>query len=203
MPEQLGFISGDNPTLRPFHLAIGRLAVIWSELEFSIDAAIWELANVEGGAGACMTSQMIGPGPRFRCLVALLNYRGVSQELIKSFNSLSVDTEAMGRQRNRYLHDPMVFNVEDQKVYRIETTADRKLKHDFVPLDMQAIADLTMRIDTASEELDSLLRRVVSETPAWPRTQYGQSPGIRREMRYIKLDNSPSILEHPQRPSSE
>ena len=42
----------------PYVIAVGRIANIWAQLEFNINQAIWELCNVETGAGACVTSQI-------------------------------------------------------------------------------------------------------------------------------------------------
>jgi hypothetical protein len=174
------FTTNDNPAFQPFHLALGRLAMVWAEFEFSINAAIWDLANVSRHAGTCMTSQLIGPGPRFRCLVSLLNLREAAPELINAFNSLANEAEGLGRQRNRYLHDPLVFNTDDKNVYRIETTADRKLKHDFMPMDENDVTKLMTQIEGTADRFDDLFERVLAETPPWPRTQYEQSSGIHR-----------------------
>jgi hypothetical protein len=200
-PEDFRFATGNTPAFDPVYLAIGHLSAIWAEFEFNINAAIWELANVERRAGTCMTSQLIGPGPRFRCLIALLNLRNAPQDLIASFNSLSQEAVSLGRQRNRYLHDPIVLNVEEDKIYRIETTADRKLKHEFVPLDLSSIEKLHGKIDRAADQFDDLFNRVLAETAPWPRTQYEQSKGILRHRHPPKPDNAASTPEPPQRPS--
>jgi hypothetical protein len=57
--------------------ALGHAVAAWAALEFAIGEAIWELANVEREAGACVTAQLVGPGPRVRALVALLELRGL------------------------------------------------------------------------------------------------------------------------------
>src|SRR4029077_3089242 len=92
----------------PYFLAEGQLASKWAEFELVLNSAIWELANVEKLVGGCITSQMIGPAPRFRCLASLLNLRNAPAELVKELNSLSSRAEGLGGQRNRYLHDPLV-----------------------------------------------------------------------------------------------
>jgi hypothetical protein len=88
-PPQARYTTSLTEEFTPYFTAIGRLAIIWAEFEFSINEAIWELANVERFAGTCMTSQMIGPGPRFRCFVSLLRLRNCPAELINKINSLS------------------------------------------------------------------------------------------------------------------
>ena len=70
--ESLDAIVARKKRFEPFMTALGFVASTWAEYEATVNFRIWELANVEKMAGACITSQMIGPGPRFRCLLALL-----------------------------------------------------------------------------------------------------------------------------------
>jgi len=128
-----------------------------------------------------MTAQLIGPGPRFRCLAALFELRGVSPELIKAFNSLSSEAEGLGRQRNRFAHDVVVLNSQDRQLYRVETTADRRLRHDFIVIDLKAVEKLVIEIEKLTDRFDVLFDRVLAETPSWSRTQYKGSAGILRE----------------------
>jgi hypothetical protein len=180
-PVSYHFSPEETPEFQPLYKAVGRLARHWSELEYVINDSIWELANVERYAGTCMTSQLIGPGPRIRCLVSLLNLRGVKNEIVKEYNSLSSEIEGLGRQRNRFLHDIWVVNINDRQLYRVETTADRKLRHEFVLIDLEDVEKLITSIGDAGDKLDLLFDRVIAETPPWPRTQYERSEGIRRE----------------------
>ena len=164
----------------PYYTVLGRLAFSWSEFEFSVNQAIWELANVECMVGTCMTSQMIGPGPRFRCLVSLLNLRKTPTELLKAVNSLSQHADGLGRQRNRYLHDPIVLYTADKTVHRMETTADRIVKHELIPMEIPAVTKLVKEIEELDANFEGLYMRALAETPSWPRTQYERSHGIRR-----------------------
>ena len=63
--------------------AVGRLVDKWAQLEFAIDQAIWQLANVEQMLGACITAQLIGVNGRLQALRSLLQARGVSEPTIK------------------------------------------------------------------------------------------------------------------------
>ncbi len=126
--REYAFTGHYDPKLDPYYLAVGRLALEWAEFEFNVNDAIWELANIERKVGTCLTSQFIGPGPRFRCLVALLNLRGTPSEIVKKINALSTEAESLARQRNRYAHDPIVWNRKDGSIHRMETTADRAVK---------------------------------------------------------------------------
>lgn len=191
--EDYPYTSNYDPALDPYLIAIGQLGWVWALLEFTINEVIWELANVSRHAGTCMTSQLIGPGPRFRCLVALLNLRNTPTAVIKEINSLITDAEGLGRQRNRYLHDPIVWHRINKTVHRMETTADRTLKHDIVPVDTKEIVKLTEAIEKMDLKLQDLFERVRVETPPWPRTEFERSTGIRRQRRPQSPNNSPSI----------
>jgi hypothetical protein len=197
------YTAGYNPELDPYLHAIGRLSWAWSIFEFTINEAIWELANVSRHAGTCMTSQLIGPGPRFRCLVALLNLREVPQNLINEINTLTSTAEKLGRQRNRYLHDPIVMHMANKTVHRMETTADRTLKHDIVPVDIDEIKKLVKDIDEIEIKFEHLYDRVRADTPPWPSTEYEQSRGIRRERHPLPPSSSPAKSEPPPESSAE
>jgi len=142
-----------------------------------------------------MTSQMIGPGPRFRCLIALLNLRDVPTALVKEFNSLSTEAESLGRQRNRYLHDPMVLDTTTNTVNRMETTADRTVKHEVIAVEIKDITTLIEKIEVVDAKFDDLYERARVDTPPWPRTQFEQSRGIRRIR--TPPTSVPSESEHP------
>ncbi|UPT95166.1 hypothetical protein J4G48_0039020 [Bradyrhizobium barranii subsp. apii] len=182
-PESVSFDFSfdESADFEPLYLALGKLSRHWAAFEYVLNDSIWELANVERLAGTCMTAQLIGPGPRFRCLASLFELRGVSPELIKAFNSLSSEAEGLGRQRNRFIHDVVVLNSQDRQLYRVETAADRRIRHDFIVIDLKAVEKLVVEIEQLTDRFDNLFDRAIVETPPWPRTQYSGSAGIRRE----------------------
>ena len=71
-----------DPKYDPHFAAIGRVAETWAQLEFHIDTAIWEFAQVEQMFGACITSQLIGVNNRFRALSSLVQARNGSNESV-------------------------------------------------------------------------------------------------------------------------
>jgi hypothetical protein len=162
----------------PYFTAIGKLANAYSQLEFSVNDAIWELANVARSAGVCMTAQMIGPGPRNRCLLALLKFRNAPQALIDEFNLVGKAIEKVAARRNRYVHDPISFNPGTGEIQRMEATADKHIRYGFMVAEIGALAKLADDIEGATDAFDQLYLRAVAELPAWPRTQFEQSDGI-------------------------
>ncbi|HEV2603659.1 MAG TPA: hypothetical protein VGU24_08385 [Microvirga sp.] len=158
--------------------ALGHLCAIWSALEFHVDQVIWELANVERYAGACLTGQMIGPGPRGRALVALVGVRNGNKALIKDFNAFAREFGELGAARNRYVHDAYGYDPIAQEMKRVHKTADKVLKFDIEPFSVADIHELHDKITDLVRRFDDLYFQMLDELPPWPRTQYEQSPGI-------------------------
>jgi hypothetical protein len=162
----------------PYFTAIGRVANAYSQLEFKMNDAIWELANVARMAGVCMTAQMIGPGPRNRCLVALLKFRNASDALIKEFNKIGDKIEGVAARRNRYVHDPFVLLPDTGEIRRMESTANKSISYGFKDADINDLKQLATDIDTVADEFDQLYLRAVDDLPPWDRTQFAKSEGI-------------------------
>ena len=162
----------------PFVRALGVLSLAWSHLEYDLNELIWVLSNVDRQFGACLTAQLIGPGPRIRAVAALLRLRGTPNDLINEFNSLSADIESAGRQRNRWLHDQILWHIPEKKMARIEITADRTPKFFAEQIEPSDIHALSIQCKELDGKLANLLKRVIERSPAWPRTQYDQSLDI-------------------------
>jgi hypothetical protein len=90
----------------PYILAVGRITTLWASLEWELNQTIWELANIELGAGACITSQIFTVSSRMRCIIALVHYRHGSNDLLGDLEKFMRKVEGLSRQRNRYIHDP-------------------------------------------------------------------------------------------------
>jgi hypothetical protein len=178
----------DAAQFKPYFTAIGQVANAYSQLEFSINDAIWQLANVARQVGVCMTAQMIGPGPRNRCLLALLQIRKAPQSIIDEFNTLSKRIEGVAAARNRYVHDPIVINQDNGEIMRMEATADKSIRYGFMGAEIQGMMKLALKIDTAAHDFNQLYLRAVAELPAWPQTQFEQSEGIEIHRRGRKSD---------------
>src|SRR4051812_16223161 len=95
-----------------YYEAIGRVTNAWAQFEWEIDAMIAFAAGIAPTVSACMTTQMIGPNPRFRALASLVGLRPEAGQLLKAVNRMSAEMSALADKRNRLSHDPM-FSVED------------------------------------------------------------------------------------------
>jgi hypothetical protein len=167
-----------DPRLDPYLTAIGIVATAYAQLEYSMSDAIWELANVSRMAGICMTGQMFGPGPRNRCLLALLELRKAPEALITEFNQVGKKIEGVAAKRNRFVHDHLVIDKETGEVRRLQATADRHVQHGFMQTEIDELTQLANQIDAVTNDFDTLITRALSELPPWPRTQFSQSEGI-------------------------
>jgi hypothetical protein len=164
----------------PYCLAVGRIAGIWAQLEFIINQAIWELANVEVGVGACLTAQIVIIGSRMRALLSLLDYRGASESNLKLLRKLTRDIEGLGRQRNRWVHDPASLETDTGILKRVNVTADQRLDFKFYQTNIREMDRLHADIRDAIQKFTALFENACAESPPWSRTQYELSPlGIR------------------------
>ena len=164
----------------PYCQAVGFLAVMWAAIEFSLDQAIWELANVEMGAGACITSQMIGPAPRLRALTALIHYRDPDCSLLAEVGTLGERLRKLAAKRNRYVHDSVGIGADTGQIKKIEVTADNRLRFISDYVEIEAIQKLGGEIREANVALTLLKERLFTALPPWPRKQFEASPsGVR------------------------
>jgi hypothetical protein len=156
--------------------------MIWSQFEFFVSETIWELANVDRRAGACITAQIFGPNPRFKALVALMHFRGASQDLLDQMNSLSGKAQGLGERRNRIVHDPWSVSESDD-IRRLHVKADRKLEFEFKADSVEDLNKAYTDIVKLIQDFESFRERLFAELPAYSRTPYEQSPGIRTRPR--------------------
>jgi len=159
----------------PYLIQVGRIATMWGDLEFAVNQSIWELANVEPSVGACLTAQLVTIGSRMRALLALLHFRDAEDELLKEFSRLDNKIEGLGRQRNRWVHDPVALG-RGGELRRIHVTADKRLDYAVKDADLVEMHELHVKIREASLEFRALYKKARDALPPWPRTQFEQAP---------------------------
>lgn len=84
----------------------------------------------------------------------------------------------------------MVVNSKTSQVARMEATADRTLRMEIVPLDLEEMESLSEKIGDLHDKFLILCEEVRTNTPPWRKTEFEQSSGIRRAP--PKKDNSPA-----------
>ncbi|WP_284946041.1 hypothetical protein [Acidisoma cladoniae] len=159
-----------------YALAVGWIAGLWSQIEAGLDEAIWELANVEIGPGACITSHIGSIGGRIRAFMSLIDYRGATTEQAKYWNGLFVKVEGLGRRRNRFVHDAITIGGESGILRRRQVTADRKLVFDYLEADLAQMKDLQNELRSTSVTVHESYQKLANELPPWRHTPREQRP---------------------------
>jgi hypothetical protein len=188
-----------NPQFDEYMKWLGHIATIWATLEFQINMAIWELANVERWAGACITTQLFSPSSRTRALLSLIQIRGASPEIIEKVNKFAKSVIGLGRRRNEYIHDTWCVEENTGEVKRIHATMEGSFKFGFTPTDIKELQRLYNDIKGSLARFDQLRDEVFQSLPPWPRTQFEQSRGIQR---YPPDRNNEMKEPQPRPPSS-
>lgn len=178
LPHEPAAPSDKPDNFRAHMELIGHLASEWNRLELHINYYIWELANVEKLAGACITAQIIPPSSRMRALISLAQYCGASKKLIEKLGKFSVTVEALARRRNRYIHDPWMIQGTPDKVVRLEIVNNRTLVFEFKPENRADLEALIRDIRTAMDRVEELRTMAGTEIPAFDRTTFLRSQGI-------------------------
>lgn len=158
---------------------VGHVAGIWASLELGINMAIWELANVEREAGACITSQLFSPSSRLRVLTNLIRIRGGAPDKIAKINKFAGAVGDLGRRRNEYIHDTWTLDEKTAKVARIHVTMEGEFHFGFAPTSIEELQTLYTNIQTQIRRFDELRDEIFQSLPPWPRTQFERSRGIR------------------------
>ena len=177
-PKSMAHIPApSDPVYDPHFAAIGRLVDAWAQLEFHIDYAIWQLANVEQSFGACITSQLIGVNNRLRALRSLLSLRGASQATIKEVGKFANSLGDLQQKRHRAAHDPRMIHKDTGIMDRLEITADNKLVFGFQPENIDSLVDARAKIAAKVAEFRTLFARFADELNALPASS---QPTLRR-----------------------
>lgn len=180
-----------------YYTSIGRIASGWAHFEVMVNHAIWELANVEQHAGACITAQIISPNARFKALVSLIQLRGGTKEAVGRLNTLSGKADGVARERNRIVHDLSAVHQETGEFKQLRITADRKLDFGFVPVHLHEMKAIERRISKLIKDCGKAIQDAIDELPAFDRTQFELSPGIRPDRRPAKDSGKPTQKRPP------
>ena len=175
-----------------YYAAIGRIADGWAYFEVLINHAIWELANVEQHAGACITAHIGAPIARFKALVSLLKYRGCNDAHIKSLNSLSGTADELGQKRNRIIHDVSAVSAKTGEFTQLRITADRTLVFQPTPVPMSELTQVAERISKLIKECGSAIQEAINSLPAYDKTQFSQSQGISPDRHHSEISKTPT-----------
>nr|WP_294502757.1 hypothetical protein [uncultured Rhodopila sp.] len=153
--------------LKHLYALIGSIASTWSHLEQSVDVTLWSLAGLDSQLGACLTAQIQSLAYRLNALVAIVQLKGGSKELIKSINQFCAEADRLTRDRNRVVHDP-ISSIEGEEPTAITITARKTLKYGFFGGKTEeytqintAIGQLLARYIKLDDEIRDNLKRTI------------------------------------------
>jgi hypothetical protein len=175
--ERLVTILGGSSTIKQTAVALSHLTVLgfivaeWSIFEAQIDERAVELAQISSPAVLCFTSQVAGPGRKLDAYIALARLRGASN-MMKALHQLAKDAMGVAERRNRVVHDPWLL-LGQGGPFRVETTARRKLRNEYIPVSAAEMAKLSEDVLALIErfiDLDRQVRAAVETSPDKPRS---------------------------------
>ncbi len=105
------------------YAAIGKIADVWADLEFSVDRVIWDVLGEEQSLYACVTAQLISILPKLDALIALSEKLGANPKTLKSLKAFQGSIGSLVKQRNRVIHDHRIIWFGKGEVARFEVSA--------------------------------------------------------------------------------
>ncbi len=111
--------------LEPFYKVSGQISSTYSMLEHYIDQSIWRVAELSPAVGACITIQLTSTSARIKALIALLQLREGSDDLLCRLRDLNGRMHPITDSRNRAIHDALSVS-EDGNVAHLRISLDNK-----------------------------------------------------------------------------
>jgi hypothetical protein len=133
-------------TVAEHYAAIGYVTSAWSTFEQVVQREIWRMAGIEGPIGACITSQIGSTARLLEALVAICHFRGIDKDAISAITEFVKPTGDLSRQRNRVVHDAWGFSDETGLPYRLEISAQHRLRMGAVETPTHALIRLAQKM---------------------------------------------------------
>ncbi|MCC0035503.1 MAG: hypothetical protein H6887_09605 [Hoeflea sp.] len=153
-----GKVYSKLPEDHPFYGMIGRVAALCADIEHTLDQIIWMLAELKDVQGACITSQMMGAGPRFRAIQLLCNLRNIRDEVINDIGTIAGHVQGSADARNRLVHDSWYTGTAGVSQFR--SMPSNKPEFGFVPITDKEIEKTLADVSKHQEEVLQLKRRI-------------------------------------------
>ena len=172
MPSSDPTDPNDKPSFIPdeYLMAVGRIANAWAHLEFAVDRATWQLADVPHMVGACMTAQMFSMPTKMKALISLAELRGLSADTLsalRKFNSAKL--APLQEARNRHVHDTRLVHQSSGEVARLQITAKNELVFGFQHEPIAEMHKVRKRIEGLIEEFHVMRDKLFAEFAALPK----------------------------------
>lgn len=161
-----------DKALPPYYETIGRIASVWAMFEQRLDHLIWDLTTVNHKLGACITSQLSGPAPRFRVVVTLLTLREWDSRVVKKVRSFSDKIRVQQEARNRSVHDALLVGADSETVYRrTVATINNRLVFEVIEHNLDDLRENFKKSNKLLQELEELLSEIRDNVPTLPRSK--------------------------------
>jgi hypothetical protein len=158
--ESLRKFIKDNADRQQLYAAVGKVASNWAVFEHMLHSSLWVLAKVGDEAGACLTSQIPGPGRALDAFVSLVRLHGGDESLIKTINQFSEKTRGLGDKRNRAVHDSWNWDRATGSPYRLEISARKRIVMGPQPTSLSDMNDVVDQIADHIDAFDKIVAEV-------------------------------------------
>lgn len=166
-------------------IAIAVAVMAWSDFEFEIDYAIWELMDSPQALSACLTAQLVSPIPKLNALLSLVRLYQFGEELENRLSQFSGSIGGLVERRNRIVHDKRIWDPSTGKIRRLNVTARGRLKFVEEPETIEDLKDFAQSATEARwkfvEIRDEIIKRR-DQTRALPGEQKPQLPRLIRRV---------------------
>jgi hypothetical protein len=157
------------PHEHPFYALVGRVASEWSHLEHILDLTIWDLAGVKREAGACITSQIMGVGPRCKAIIALGFMNNVpDQPILKGFRELMSTSYGAADDRNRIVHDPWFLDQGSNQPGQFRRMPYQDFHYGVVDVSKKEIDETIEKIRKLQKKASDLREKILAAVRTSP-----------------------------------
>jgi len=144
------------PEEHPFYTLVGRVASEWANLEHILDTTIWGLLGASQELTACVTSQIMGVGPRCKAIETLCCARELDESVKQPFRKLMSDSYDLSERRNRAVHDFWVVEAKPDKASQFRAMAYKDKRFGLVEVGRSEIEELLTNIRIFQERASKL-----------------------------------------------
>jgi hypothetical protein len=156
------------PPEHQIYSLVGQVASNWAHIDHMLDILIWELADIDAEAGACITAQIAGTYGRFKSVIALLTFhqRRTNKDL-KSFidkaTELSNKANQPAEKRHRTVHDPWYsYPTSEDQTAQFRAMPQKDLRYGIHPVDLKDIESTLEDIKKFSERVSVFRQDVLA-----------------------------------------
>jgi hypothetical protein len=159
------------PDDHPFYGIVGRVASEWSHVEHILDAIIWKLAGTGQNKAACITSQIMGVGPRCKAIHNLCKLHGLQASTLKKIRALMSDSYPIADLRARVVHDPWYIDTgtESPGQFRAMPYSDPQYGH--LDISKMEIEATLIAIHKIRDQATNLRKQIHAEFEALHKRQ--------------------------------